>query len=164
MTVEGSSFGPRLEHEELRFHARVHRVAELGGARAIIFLSTPRGSPAKGLPSGVLMSQISLRDAALCVSPRKDLKRAQVGSEQHVGLFDPDESFDRGSVEHDVAGQRLLELRRRDLDVLVDAEDVRELQSQEPDVVGGGEIQDILGASARGIGNLGAMSRHGLGT
>ena len=48
---------------------------------------------------------------------------------------DPDETLDGGAIEHDLAGQRLLELAIRDLDVLVVALDVREHQTQETNLV-----------------------------
>src|SRR6185503_13291598 len=84
------------------------------------------------------------------------------GCEKHVGFFDSHEPFDRGSVEHDVAGERLLELGCRELDILVDSENVRELQSQESNIVGLGQLEDVVGGSTRSIGDLGAMSRHRL--
>jgi hypothetical protein len=51
-------------------------------------------------------------------------------------------------------------LRRGDLDILVDAKDVRELQSQKPDVVSGSEIQDVLSGRAGSIRDLRAMAGH----
>ena len=48
--------------------------------------------------------------------------------------------------------ERLLELRRGELDVLVDAEDVGELQPQEADVVLPGELEDVLRGGAGQVG------------
>ena len=45
-----------------------------------------------------------------------------------VRFFDPDEPLDRRPVEHDIAVESLLELRRRDLDDLVHDQDVGELE------------------------------------
>src|SRR4029077_2015616 len=83
-------------------------------------------------------------DPVLRVSPRKDLECREIWREQHVRLLDPDESLDRGAVEHDVAGERLLELRRRDLDILVDPKDVGELEPHETDVEVASELEDFL--------------------
>ena len=135
---------PALEHEELGFHPRVHRVAHARRASAITRFSAPRGSPANGVAVGHVDVADQPRDAILRIAPRKDRNVVEVGREQHVRLLDPHEPLDRRAVEHDVAGERLLELRRRDLDVLVDAEDVGELQAQEADVVLPGELEDVL--------------------
>ena len=99
------------------------------------------------------MSQIS-RQTRLSGSPHgKTWNVSRVGREQHVRLLDPHEPFDRRAVEHDVAVERLLELRRRNLDVLVDAENVGELKSQEADVVLRGELENVLLACAGRVTN-----------
>ena len=87
-------------------------------------------------------------DARVGIAPRIDEKRVEIRREQHVRLLDAHEAFDRRAVEHDVAGQRLLELRRRNLDVLVDAKNVGELQPHEANVQLLGEIENVLLRSA----------------
>jgi hypothetical protein len=62
----------------------------------------------------VLMSQMR-RATRTSLSPHgNSWKVGQVGLKQHVRLLDPHEPLDRRAVEHDVAVERLLELRRRD--------------------------------------------------
>ena len=142
--------------------------------RMICDIYTPEGTPFVGCPRTTLKKVIALaasRGYSMKAGPEAefflfqtrngipttethdaagyfDLSPVDMGEEvrreKHVGLFDPDEALDRGPIEHHVAGERLLELRSGDLDVLVDTEDVRELQSEEADVVGRGEVQDVL--------------------
>jgi truncated hemoglobin YjbI len=94
--------------------------------------------------------------------PWKDLKRGEVRGQQHVGLLDPHEAFDARPVEHDVALQRLPELRRRNLDVLDDAQNIRELQAQKSHLVRLCQLEDVGGGGARQDGrNEGtALNRH----
>jgi hypothetical protein len=121
-------------------------------ASAITRFSAPRGSPAKGRPVGHVDVADETADARVRIAPREDPKGREIGREQHVALLDPHEPFDARAVEHDVAGERLLELRRGDLDVLVDAEDVGELESQEADVVLPGDLEDVLRGGALQVG------------
>src|SRR5207247_11248891 len=58
------------------------------------------------------------------------------------------------------AGQSLLEQRLGDLDSIVDAEDVSELQAEQADVVLVGELEDLLSSCARRVRYLGAMAGH----
>jgi hypothetical protein len=119
-----------LEQEELRFHAGVHHEAQIGRRRDLPLEHLPRVAGERR-PSGMWMSQIS-RATRSRASPHGNTRKVEwSGDEQHVRLLDPHEPLDRRPVEEDVARQRLLELRARDLDVLVDAEDVGELQAQE---------------------------------
>jgi len=136
-----------LEHEEFGFHARVHREAEFGRA-SDQFLENSARVASEGFSVGGVDVADQPRDAALLITPGEDLEGAEVRREQHVGLLDPNESLDRGAVEHEIACQCLLELRSWNLDVLVYAEDVRELQSEKADVVGRGEVEDVLGSCA----------------
>ena len=76
----------------------------------------------------------------------------EIRLEQHVRLLDPDKSLDRGAVEHDLAVQGLLELAAGNLDVLVDAEDVGELESQEIDAEALSQLQNVLLAGTAQIG------------
>src|SRR5262249_17363810 len=70
------------------------------------------------------------------------------------------EPLDRRAVEHDVAGERLLELRRRNLDVLVDAEYVRELQTHEAHTQLLGQLEDVVDRRAGSFGCEGAGVRR----
>src|SRR5262249_37332303 len=67
--------------------------------------------------------------------PGVDGEGIEIRNEVHVGLFDPSEPLDRGTVELNLAVERLDELRARQFDVLDDAEDVGELQPHEADVL-----------------------------
>jgi len=96
------------------------------------------------------------RDLAIALPPRKDEEGRQVGDQEHVALFHADEPLDGRPVEQDVARQRLGELRRRDFDVLVDAEDVGELQPDETDVVPLGDLEEILGGHTTQVTEQGA--------
>ena len=117
--VVGAAVGVALEQEELRFHARRSSCSPASAASAISRLSAPRGSPANGVPSGVVMSQISRADARRSRRPTETPRTStRSGCEEHVRLLDAHEPLDRRAVEHDVAVQRLLELLTRDLDVL----------------------------------------------
>src|SRR5204862_6925036 len=66
------------------------------------------------------------------------------------------EAFDRRSVEHDLAVERLLELPIGDFDVLDRAENVRELQAHELDLLALGALDDLRlgfpgGPARRGV-------------
>ena len=127
----------------------------LSAASAIARFSVDRGHPANGVPSGVSMSQIIRADLlARPVAPGKDQEGAQVGLEVHVRFLDPDESLDRGAVEHDFAVERVFELAIGDFDVLDRAEDVGELQAHELHLFALGPLEDaglLLGQVARGF-------------
>jgi hypothetical protein len=84
--------GSGLEHEELRFHPGVHRVAELVGAGED-FLQHPSRIPGKRAAVGRVYVADDARDAILLLSPRKDLKRSEIGRQQHVRLLDAHEPF-----------------------------------------------------------------------
>ena len=137
-----------FEHEELRFHSRVHREPEL--LRPCDLTLERRAWIAS---EGRAIRRVDVADDArhlgLPALPREDLEGREIGREQHVRFLDAHESFDRRAVEHDVPVERLLELRRGDLDVLVDPEDVGELQPKEAHVVRASEFEDLLLARAR---------------
>src|SRR6266516_3671635 len=86
-------------------------------------------SAGEGRPVGSVDVTDHAGDLPGGVAVRKHAKRLQIGPQHHVGFLDPDESLDGRAVEHDVALERLLKLAVRHLDVLVDAEDVRELET-----------------------------------
>ena len=114
-------------------------------ASAITFFKVVRGQPAKGLPSGLAMSQISRPTRAPLASAQgKHLEGREVGTQIHVRLLDAHETFDRRAVEHDLAVERLAELPVGDFDILDDAEDVRELQAEKLDALLFGTLEDRL--------------------
>ena len=98
----GRFVGTRLEHEKLGLHPRVHRVAGFGRARDHLLEDAARVS-GEGLAIRSVDVADKSGDATLLVAPREYLKRAEIGREEHVGLFDADKTLDRRAVEHHVA-------------------------------------------------------------
>ena len=70
------------------------------------------------------------------------MKRLKVGLEEHVGFLDPDEAFDRRSVEHDAPVEGFFELAIWHLDVLDNPENVGELEAHELDLFPRDSFQD----------------------
>jgi hypothetical protein len=144
--------GAGAEEEELGLHPGVHREAHRGRARDLAL-----ENPARVARERRAVGQVDVadepRDARLGVPPREDLEGREVGREEHVRFLDAHETLDRRAVEHDVAGERLLELRRRDLDVLVDAEDVGELQAHRADVQLLGVRENVLRRRVADVGD-----------
>jgi hypothetical protein len=157
----GAAVGAGAEEEELGLHPGLHREAQPGGRASIWRLSTARGSPANGVPSGMVMSQITRATRASGSPHGRTRKVARSGPQEHVALLGAHEPLDRAAVEHDVAGQRLAELRRRHLDVLVDAEDVGELEAQEAHVLGTRAREHVVGRDAGGGGGSGLVGHAG---
>src|SRR5207247_1083167 len=100
------AFLVRPEQKELRLHPGVHREAEGRGTGEHALQDTTRIA-GEWLTVWCVDVADHSADAALGITPRKDLKSRQIRREEHVRLLDPHEPLDRGSVEHDVAGQRL---------------------------------------------------------
>ena len=74
-------------------------VKPISAARAICRLSTRRGSPSNGVPSGRVTSQIR-RATRFSGSPHgQHRERVEVRGEQHVRLLDAHEPLDRRAVE-----------------------------------------------------------------
>src|SRR5947208_10767136 len=147
------TIGSEFEHEELRFHSGVHR----GEAQRLRVVELPAQNTTRvtvewlAVRSGDVADQSA--DAVLRIAPRKYLKRREVRGQKHVRFLDSNKSFDRRAVEHDVPFERVLKLRFRNLDVLVDPKNVRELESHEPHVVFCSEIENFFLARTRSIGN-----------
>ena len=143
--------GGRLEQEELRLHAGVHHVPLF---RRACDLSLEHAARIAEERFAFRRRHVAdhTRHARRRIAPREDPERAEVGHQQHVRLFHPYEPLDRRAVKEDVARQRLLELRRRDLDVLVDAEDVGELEAQKAHLVRVRDLEDLLRARAAQVG------------
>ena len=117
----------RLEQEKLGFHPGVHHEAHRFRFREDGLQRAARIAGERDSPSGRVDVADQPADPIVLIAPRKHEERVEIGREQHVRLLDAHEPFDRRAVEHDVARQRFLELRRRNLDVLVDAKNVGEL-------------------------------------
>ena len=116
-------------------------------------------------PSGMLMSQISRADAVLRIAPRED-----AGTSTRSGASSMSDSSMRTNPSIDEPSNMMSpssafsNCDARDLDVLVDAEDVGELQPQEADVVLPGELENVLRrwrpsgrVAARGIAGTATM-------
>ena len=138
----GVPFGVELENEELGLDPRHHFEAEALGPRDLPFQRLARAPGERG-PVGVVDVADHAGDLSPLVVVRKDAEGAEVGLQHHVRFLDTHEALDRGAVEHHVPVERLLELARGDLDVLVDAEDVGELQAQERHALFLGEVEDV---------------------
>src|SRR5204863_4336701 len=119
-----------------------HLVAERLGFRDLA-LQRLAGAAGERRPVGVVDVADHARDFARGVVVGEDAERLEVGPQYHVRLFDPDEALDRRAVEHDVALERLVELARGYLDVLVDAEDVGKLQPERGYVLLLGGVEDF---------------------
>ena len=132
-----------LKEEELRLGAGVHRVALRGGHRDHLLQAGARVADERLAVRRVDVADHPRDLLAGRAGPREHAERREVGTEVHVRLFDADEPFDRRSVEHDVAVERLLELAIGNLDVLDGAEDVGELQAHELHLLALGSLQDL---------------------
>ncbi len=141
VVVIGVALGRLLEQEELRLAPGHHREAHLPGPGELPLERHPRAA-GEGLFVGRVDVAEEPRDAATLVVIGQNPERVEIGLEKHVGFLDADESLDRGAVEHDLTVERLLELTRRHLDVLVDPEDVGELESQKVHAESLGELED----------------------
>ncbi|HET9957375.1 MAG TPA: hypothetical protein VFQ61_22910 [Polyangiaceae bacterium] len=77
-------------------------------------------------------------------SPREDPEGAEVGHEERVSLLGTGEALERGAVEDGAAGKGPLEVHGRDLDRLVDAEQIGELQEERADAPSAELVKDLL--------------------
>ncbi len=140
----GIAFLVSMEKEELGFRPRHHLVAHYLGFGHGPLEDRP-GAAGEGLSVVGLDVADQAADLAMPVLPGVDLERLQIGGEQHVAFFDAGEALDRRSVEHHFAIESLLELALRDLDILGNPVDVRELQAHEVHIFLCDSIQNILG-------------------
>ena len=147
--------GTQAEHEELRLHPGKHRVPQPGRTLHLPLEHEARVAGERlPLRRGDVADQA--RHAGLRVAPWEDAEGVEFGTQQHVALFHAHETLDRRPVEQDVAGQRLLQLGNRDLDILVDTEDVGELQADKANAVPIGELEQILGGHTSQVAEQGA--------
>ena len=114
-----------MKQEELGFYARVHDVSQFCRFCRYTLQGETRVSEEWRFVRLVYIAD-EPSHTRLCLSPREDPEGLEIGLEQHVAFFDPNESLDRGSVEHDLAGKRFLELARGNLNILGVPEDVGE--------------------------------------
>ena len=133
-TSSGSGRLRVAEQEELDLGSDVARQAQVVRTRSIARFRTERGSPSKGSPSGVRMSQNMRATPDMLGPPREELERRRVGVRDHVGLLHAREPVDRRAVEADSLAERLRQLLDRDRERLQEPEHVREPQPDEPDL------------------------------
>jgi len=117
-----------FEEEELRFGCRVDRVSQVVGALEGVLEDATRvaleGLTGRGIDD---VADHSGRCAVLTVLPREDRERVGIGLEPHVRFLNAHESLDRGAVEVDPFGERLLGLPGGHGDVLDSPQNVGEL-------------------------------------
>src|SRR5450759_3555026 len=130
---EEEELGLRPGHERVAHGLRLLHLALQGLAR------TAR----EGLAIGRDDVADDAGDLSVRVRPREDAERVEIRHEAHVGFLDAREALDRRPVELDLAVERFLKLRARDFDVLDDPEDVRKLQTQEPDAFLVASLQNL---------------------
>ena len=133
---------PPLEQEELALGAGVHREPLRGGER-----DDPLERAARAALERDTLGRVDVADHPRHlltgrIVPGINHERVGIGTQEHVRFLDPHEALDRRAVEHDQAVQRVLELAVRNLDVLDRAEDVRELQPHELDLLALGPLED----------------------
>ena len=144
-----------LEDEELHLAPDVHGEAQRGGA---LDLTLQRGTraPLERAAVGVADVADQPRHAPTVVAvvppalPREHPEAGEVGYQQRIRLLHAGEPLQRRTVEAHLAGQRLVELRGRDLHRLVHAQQIGELQQQEPHVPLLQVVQDLAGFGHRG--------------
>ena len=134
-----------LEDEELHLAPDAHREAQLGGPLDLSFqgrAGTPLERPPVGIadiadeprhdappaPPGRPIGAIRAR-----ALPGEHAEAREIRHQQGVGLLHAREPLERRAVERHLAGQRFLELGGGHLHGLVDAQQVGELEQQEPD-------------------------------
>src|SRR6478735_2985414 len=132
---DGSTVGTTslLEEEELDLGVGVEGETEVCGLAEGPLEHVPRVGEARCAVRQLEVAEHACR-AGRVTAPGQDLERRRVGLGQHVGLVDASESLDRRTVEADALGESPLELGRRDRNRLQGSEDVREPQTDEPDV------------------------------
>src|SRR5262249_40477930 len=121
----------RGKQKEFGFRAGLHLVALRGRESDHTLERHPRTSDERRAVGCVDVADHPCDVLAGWPGPGEHAKCREVWTQVHVRLFDTHKSLDRGSVEHDVTVERLLELPIRDFDVLDRAKDVGELQAHE---------------------------------
>ena len=129
----GASLLVLLEQKELGLRPGHHLEALFRGALDLPLERQPRTAGERRAVRQMDVADHARHFRAVRVGPGIDLEGVPVGNQQHVRFFDAGESLDRRAVEHDLAVEGFLELTARHLDVLDDAQEVGELESEEAD-------------------------------
>ena len=125
------------EQEELELRAGVDDVAELAGPLDLAAQDVARVAGERLAPGREHVTD-DARGAARPAArlPGDLVEGVHVRRQVLVGLGDPGEALDGGAVEPGAVADRVLEPVDRDRDGLDDAQDVRELELDEPDAAG----------------------------
>ncbi len=132
-----------LEVEELDLRPDVEGEAEGGGARQVALEHLARVAGEGRAVREVDVAEHA-RHAALARAPGQQLEGRGVGDRGHVALAGAGEALDRAAVEADALLERLFELLEGDGEALQRAEDVREPEADELDVLLAALLQDVI--------------------
>jgi hypothetical protein len=152
-----------VEDVELGLRAEVADVGDAGGSQVFLGLHRDVARVARvRLARDRVQDRADDRDRRRLVERVED-RRRRVGHQQHVRLVDLLEAADRGAVEPDPVGERLLvEARERHAHVLPGAGQIRELEVHELRAVALRQLEDVRGlrlptaherAHAQGLGH-----------
>ncbi len=141
--------GFALEEVELDFERRFHVAQHVLGVVEHAFERAPRAAFEGRAVGHRDVAEHARLGRAGVDRPGQDRKRRGVGAQQHVELFFANEPVDRAAVERHLAVHRALQLAHRNRDVLLDAGDIDE-----------GETNPLHPAVARGLHDVTA---HGAG-
>ena len=84
------------------------------------------------------------RSRTVLVAPGEQREGVEVRLQVHVRLVDTDKALDGGTVEHDLAVQRLFNLAEREGDIFHEAENIHKLQPEKIDVFPGNNLLDFF--------------------
>ena len=73
--------------------------------------------------------------------PRQQLERVGIGERVHVALVRTGKTLDRGAVEAHAVLQRVRQLRDRDRHAFQEAQNIREPEPDEPDILVAGRLE-----------------------
>ncbi|CDN43139.1 Putative uncharacterized protein [Paenibacillus sp. P22] len=133
----------RLEQEEFGLRTYVHR----SEAHFLGFLEHALQNAAGIAGERRAVRHVDVADQAgdaILRNPREYDPSAEVGIKIHIGFLDTDITFDRGAVEHHFIVESFLKLADRNLDVFDRAQQIRELETDESDVLFLGDAHDIF--------------------
>ena len=125
--------GPDVERVETHSLRALHCAAEHVPGVALIRRFLGRDDVAEHPPHALLLR-----------APRQHRERARVGHRDHVRLLDRVEARDRAAIEAHPRLERVVQLGRVDRERLQLAQDVREPEPDEPDLVLGDERLHVV--------------------